>query len=83
MTTTPDTNDQIMNDLKTVLADDHGKRLIAHLLKHYGLFKLSYSQTGHTEFNEGMRMAALYLSQLISIVNPSAFGDIVTTIQDD
>jgi len=69
--------DQFLNDLKSILSNDTGERFISHLLKHFGLFKSSYSNDGHTEYNEGLRAAALYLSQQISFCAPQKLPTII------
>lgn len=73
---------QFMKDLSVILSHDAGIRTIAHLLDHYGLFKQSYSQDGHTDYNEGMRSAALYLSQQISICAPQKIPELIQIIYE-
>lgn len=70
-------HEQFIKDLKALLGESYGPRLIAYLLHQYGLFKPSYSSTGHTDFNEGQRAAALYLTQEISLHAPASIATIM------
>jgi len=73
--------DQFITDLNAITSQETGVRLIAYLLHQYGLLKPSYSASGHTAFNEGLRSAALFITQELSMHNPKKIPLLIEKIQ--
>lgn len=72
------------SDLKRVLKTDHGMRFIAYLIKYYGLFKISYNENPQRmAYHEGLRQAALFLSQQISLYAPEDMALIMRKIHEN
>ena len=78
-----DSDTQFAFDLQKVMSDEAGKRFVAYLLHHFGLFKSSFNDNPtRTAYHEGLRQAALYLSGQISLHSPKSVSDIYKIMQN-
>jgi hypothetical protein len=70
-------------DLKRVLNTDFGRNFVVYLMRHYGLFKTSYNENPQRmAYHEGLRQAALFLSQQISIYAPEEIGPLLKKLHE-
>lgn len=70
------------NDLKWLMADPRGRRIVRRWLSQAGVWRLSFTGDPHTTaFNEGQRNGGLALFAKLSAVAPDRLAEML--IEDD
>lgn len=62
-----------LEDLRSILSTEYGRRFIWKTLSRCGVFKISFTGSSQTFFNEGERSIGLYLLNEVMDADPESY----------
>lgn len=65
--------DRELDDLRFILSTDQGRRFVWRVLSRCGVFKISFTGSSQTFFNEGERSIGLYLLNEVMDADPDSY----------
>lgn len=65
--------DRELDDLRFILSTDQGRRFVWKMLSRCGVFKISFTGSSQTFFNEGERSIGLYLLNEVMDADPDSY----------